>query len=70
MKASKDIVEVIKYHFTNRSLLDEALVTANNGHSCNKPELGKPENKRIALVSDAVLRLAIVDHWWNQGDSS
>ena len=70
MKAYNDVEEVIKYRFTNRSLLDEALITAGNNHTGNNTELGKPANKRLALVGDAVLRLAIVDHWWNQGDSS
>jgi ribonuclease-3 len=70
MQPSNDVEATIGYQFTNRSLLEEALVTAGNEHPCNKTEVGKPANKRLALVGDAVLRLAIVDRWWEQGDTS
>lgn len=70
MTPSDDIQGLIGYRFTHESLLEEALVTAGNEHPCNETEAGKPANKRLALVGDAVLRLAIVDHWWEQGDTS
>lgn len=70
MTSISDLASKIKYHFTNKELLQEALLTAGNDHSCNAVEVGKPANKRLALLGDTVLRLAIVDHWWEQGDSS
>lgn len=45
-------------------------LTSGNDHLCNAVEVEKPANKRLALVWDAVLRLAIVDHWWEEGDTS
>jgi ribonuclease-3 len=70
MASTNDLENKIQYHFTNKALLQEALLTSGNDHSCNAIEVGKPANKRLALVGDAVLRLAIVDHWWEEGDTS
>jgi ribonuclease-3 len=70
MASTKTLEDKIQYHFTNRALLQEALLTPGNDHQCNAVEVGKPANKRLALLGDAVLRLAIVDHWWEQGDTS
>jgi ribonuclease-3 len=70
MASTKALEDKIQYHFTNRALLQEALLTSGNDHQCNAVEVGKPANKRLALLGDAVLRLAIVDHWWEQGDTS
>jgi len=70
MASINDLENKIQYHFTNKALLQEALLTSGNDHSCNAIEVGKPANKRLALVGDAVLRLAIVDHWWEEGDTS
>jgi hypothetical protein len=70
MTSTNDLENEIQYYFTDKALLQEALLTSGNDHSCNAVEVGKPANKRLALVGDAVLRLAIVDHWWEQGDSS
>ena len=70
MASTKNLEDDIQYHFKNRALLQEALLTSGNDHKCNAVETGKPANKRLALLGDAVLRLAIVDHWWEEGDSS
>jgi hypothetical protein len=70
MTSTNDLENEIQYYFTDKALLQEALLTSGNDHSCNAVEVGKRANKRLALVGDAVLRLAIVDHWWEQGDSS
>lgn len=70
MASTRTLEDKIQYHFTNRALLQEALLTSGNDHQCNAVEVGKPANKRLALLGDAVLRLAIVDHWWEQGDTS
>lgn len=70
MASTDDLENTIQYHFTDKALLQEALLTSGNDHPCNAVEVGKPANKRLALVGDAVLRLAIVDHWWEEGETS
>lgn len=54
----------LNYHFKNCSLLEEAFLAA--GASVSRSDVEGPEkgNKRLALVGDAALRLAVIDEWY------
>ncbi|KAF9737453.1 hypothetical protein PMIN02_000855 [Paraphaeosphaeria minitans] len=54
----------LDYHFKNSSLLEEAFLAP--GASVSQPDVVGPEkgNKRLALVGDAALRLAVIDEWY------
>ncbi|KAK7189020.1 hypothetical protein DPSP01_004127 [Paraphaeosphaeria sporulosa] len=54
----------LPYHFKDCSLLEEAFLAA--GASISRSDVEGPEkgNKRLALVGDAALRLAVIDDWY------
>lgn len=64
------IESVIGYHFVQPQLLDEALLAA--GASVARKNTHGPSegNKRLALVGDAALQLAILDGWYSDGTST
>ena len=57
----------INYQFHNSALLEEAFLAA--GASVSRKDVEGPEkgNKRLALVGDAALRLAVLDEWFGDG---
>ncbi|KAH9881116.1 hypothetical protein J1614_001610 [Plenodomus biglobosus] len=57
------------YHFHNSDLLDEAFLAA--GATVSRKDIDGPKtgNKRLALVGDAALRLAVLDDWFD-GETS
>src|SRR5438034_6241264 len=66
MENQPAIEAIIDYHFTDSQLLAEALqvtgtATSFAGH--------RPSNRRLALLGDALLRLAILDEWYPKGTS-
>ncbi|KFZ25519.1 hypothetical protein V502_00002, partial [Pseudogymnoascus sp. VKM F-4520 (FW-2644)] len=61
MEGQPDVERIIKYHFTNPQLLAEAFEAA------GVSELHKGGNKRLALVGDTLIRLAILDRWFPSG---
>jgi hypothetical protein len=64
MERQSDVERIIRYHFTNPQLLAEAFEAA------GVSELHKGGNKRLALVGDALIRLAILDGWFPSGAST
>jgi ribonuclease-3 len=60
----------VDYHFHDSDLLEEAFLAA--GVSVSSAEIKGPMkgNKRLALVGDAVLRLAVLDDWIESGTST
>ncbi|KFY92573.1 hypothetical protein V498_04858 [Pseudogymnoascus sp. VKM F-4517 (FW-2822)] len=64
MEGQLDVERIIEYHFTNPQLLAEAFEAA------GVSELHKGGNKRLALVGDALIRLAILDRWFPSGAST
>lgn len=54
----------LDYHFKNSALLEEAFRAA--GASVSRADIEGPKdgNKRLALVGDAALRLAVLDEWF------
>ncbi|KAF2846228.1 ribonuclease III [Plenodomus tracheiphilus IPT5] len=57
----------VDYHFHNSALLDEAFLAA--GATASRADIDGPKkgNKRLALVGDAALRLAVLDEWFDGG---
>lgn len=58
---------IIDYHFTNLGLLEEAMQTASASDFNKIAGSDRKRNKRLALVSDAVLRLMILNEWCSDG---
>lgn len=69
MPDPQEIEAVIGYRFVQRHLLDEALLAA--GASIARKDVHGPAdgNKRLALVGDAALQMAILDSWYSTGSS-
>jgi ribonuclease-3 len=60
------MADIIDYHFSNPILLKAALEVAG---ACNQPSgvTGDHEgNKKLALLGDAVIRLLILDGWYEE----
>ncbi|KFZ25091.1 hypothetical protein V502_00433 [Pseudogymnoascus sp. VKM F-4520 (FW-2644)] len=70
MEGQSDVERIIRYHFTNPQLLVEAFEAAGVSE-LNKGVTGQRHgNKRLALVGDALIRLAILDRWFPSGAST
>jgi ribonuclease-3 len=69
MTSFSSIQDNIHYCFHDSTLLREALLAA--GAAESRPDVNGPQkgNKRLALVGDAALRLAVLDEWF-QDDAS
>ena len=63
------IEQAIQYSFHDRALLEEALVTAGSPATTKISGEHTCGNKRLALLGDALLRLAIVDEWFDDGSA-
>jgi ribonuclease-3 len=66
MADAKSFQTHINYQFHNCSLLEEAFLSAGASVSDTKVEGPKKGNKRLALVGDAALRLAVIDEWFRE----
>ncbi|KAJ4346670.1 uncharacterized protein N0V89_010601 [Didymosphaeria variabile] len=64
MSDLKSFQNHINYHFHNCSFLKEAFLSAGASVSDTKVEGPEKGNKRLALVGDAALRLAVMDDWF------
>ena len=58
------IEKIINFSFTQPQLLEEAFQAAGTSESANGIEGNKDGNKRLALVSNALIRLLILDKWY------
>ena len=69
MPDPQEIETVIGYRFAQRHFLDEALLAA--GSSIARKDVHGPAdgNKRLALVGDAALQMAMLDSWYSTGSS-
>jgi hypothetical protein len=64
---SQDVEELLGYHFSEPNLLKEALMAAGAPASDKHISNEKQDNRRLALVGDAVLRLVLLDNWYKSG---
>jgi len=58
------IESILKYEFSNPDLLTEALLAAGASESSKDIRGGTQGNKRLALLGDAVLQLAVLKPWY------
>jgi ribonuclease-3 len=64
------IQDRVDYHFHDSTLLREAFLASGAPISSVDIEGPVKGNKRLALVGDAVLRLAVLDGWFESGTST
>lgn len=65
VKMSAHPVEtILQYQFSNRELLDEALVTEGASKTAENPKGGGQGSRRLALLGDSVLRECILEAWF------
>ncbi|KAF5852415.1 hypothetical protein GGP41_007879 [Bipolaris sorokiniana] len=68
--AKRSVEVILKYRFSNRKLLDKALLPA-GAPASNKHIQGEAEgNKRLALLGDSVLQEAVLGPWYNSKEST
>ncbi|RYO94142.1 hypothetical protein DL764_007892 [Monosporascus ibericus] len=60
-------LQKISYYFKNEKLLDEAFLAAGASVSNVRVEGNEQGNKGLALIGDALIRLAIVDQGYVGG---
>ncbi|EAT90239.1 hypothetical protein HBI56_046690 [Parastagonospora nodorum] len=70
MTTFKSIQDCVDYHFHDSTLLKEAFLASGAPISNKDIEGPVKGNKRLALVGDAVLRLAVLDEWFESGTST
>jgi ribonuclease-3 len=63
------IESILDYRFAKPQLLEEALQAAGSAMSDTSLTGDRYGNKRLALVGDAVIRLVILDSWYETGGS-
>jgi len=64
------VESILKYQFSNRDLLNEALLAAGASTSSKDIYGGVQGNKRLALLGDSVLQEAILEPWYNSNEST
>ena len=70
MTTFNSIQDQVDYHFHDSTLLREAFLGSGAPISSVDVEGPVKGNKRLALVGDAVLRLAVLDEWFESGTST
>lgn len=61
---------ILQYHFSNRGLLDEALLAAGASLSSKDVQGDAQGNKRLALLGDSVLQEVVLEPWYNSEEST
>ena len=62
-----DIHAIIGHHFNDPTILTEALQAAGSSVRYAGTRPIPDGNKRLALIGDAVLKVALLDHWYQGG---
>ncbi|KAH7084239.1 ribonuclease III domain-containing protein [Paraphoma chrysanthemicola] len=70
MTTFNSIQDQVDYHFHDSALLREAFLASGAPISSVDVEGPVKGNKRLALVGDAVLRLAVLDEWFESGTNT
>lgn len=65
--ANASVQAIIAHVFNDPALLAEALHAAGTYYQNTQGNFVFGDNKRLALLGDSVLQLALVDHWYPQG---
>ena len=68
--AEHPVESILKYQFSNRDLLNEALLAAGASTSSKDIQGGVQGNKRLALLGDSVLQEAVLEPWYNSNEST
>ncbi|KAJ5031714.1 ribonuclease III domain-containing protein [Bipolaris maydis] len=68
--AERSVETILKYHFSNRELLEEALLAAGASVSSKNLQGDAKGNKRLALLGDSVLQEAVLEPWYNSKEST
>lgn len=61
---------ILRYRFSNRGLLDEALLAAGAPVSSKDVQGGAQGSKRLALLGDSILQEAVLEPWYNSEEST
>lgn len=61
---------ILQYRFSNRDLLDEALLAAGASISDRNIQGNAQGNRRLALLGDSILRDAVLEPWYHSGEST
>lgn len=69
MDDRKTVETLIDYTFKNGRYYEEAM-TAAGANSSSEAPAEQNGNKRLALVGDALIRLLILDDWYQEGTST
>ncbi|PVH69337.1 ribonuclease III [Cadophora sp. DSE1049] len=64
------VESILQYRFSNRDLLNEALLAAGASASTKELYSDVQGNKRLALVGDSVLQVAILEPWYDSNEST
>lgn len=62
--AVQGVEDIIDYHFAEPLILWEALQATGNGISCVGARSFADGNMRLAMVGDAILKLALLEEWY------
>ena len=62
--AVRGVEAIIDYHFAEPLILWEALQATGNGLSSAGPRSFPDGNMRLALVGDAILKVALLEEWY------
>ena len=68
--AAHPVESILKYQFSNRDLLNEALLAAGAPTSSKNIHGDNQGNKRLALLGDAVLQEAVLEPWYSSNEST
>jgi len=59
-----EVEEIISHTFSDKSMLKEALTTAGVPLLCTGARVSLDGNKRLAIIGDAILQLALAEEWY------
>jgi ribonuclease-3 len=68
--AKHPVESILKYQFSNRDLLDEALLAAGASASSKDIHGDVQGNKRLALLGDSVLQESVLEPWYSSNEST
>jgi len=68
--AERSIETILQYRFSNHELLDEALLAAGAPASSKEIEGEVQGNKRLALLGDSILQVAVLEPWYSSEKST
>lgn len=67
LAAAEEVQAILGHQFTNPQLLLEALKAAGSGFTSYHNRSAVDGNKRLAHVGNALLRITLLDDWYQSG---